>query len=145
MQNEIERTINHAIKTFHIKGIDDGKRIVQQIYEIVEKILETHSIPKEYNDIEDVAVELGTLYGHALCLAYGWKWMFLGKSAEDASINVVSGDRQYSHMPLVFMYRILLEENVGIDGTNDNTVLLLFNMIEKIKDKKSPEEFCPLN
>lgn len=145
MQGEIEKTVKHAIKTFHIKDITDGKSIVQQIYGIVEKILETHSFPKEYNDIEDVAVELGTLYGHALCLAYGWKWMLLGKNEEDASINVVSSDRQYSHMPLLFMYRILLEENIGIDGTNDNTVLLLFNMIKKIKDKKSSEEFYPLN
>lgn len=145
MQSEIEKTVKHAIKTFHIKDTGDGKSIVQQIYVIVEKILETHLFPKEYNDIEDVAVELGTLYGYALCLAYEWKWMFLGKNEEDAYLHVVSNDRQYSHMPLVFIHRILSGNNINIDGTNDNTILLLFNMIEEIKDKKSEREFYPLN
>lgn len=145
MEGELEKTIKHAEKIFHIKKNTDGKAIAQQIYEIVDGILETHSFPKEYNDIEDVAVGLGTLYGHALCLAYGWKWKLLGQSKEDACINVVSSDRQYSHMPLAFMYRILSEGNISIDGSNDNTVLLLFNMIGEIKNKKSEREFYPLN
>lgn len=145
MKNEIEKTVKRAIKIFHIKNTADGKSIVQQIYEIVSEILETHSFPKECNDIEDVAVELGTLYGYALCLEYGWKWMFLGKNEEDACIHVVSNDRQYSHMPLIFIHRILSGNNINIDGTNNNTILLLFNMIENIKEKKSEGDFYPLN
>ena len=145
MKKEIDKRINSAIKTFHIKCKDDGKHIVEQIYEIVENILQTHSIPKAYNDIQDAAVELGTLYGHAICLTYGWKWMLLGKNAGDASIHVVSDDERYSHMPLVLVYRILLEESMGINGTNDNTILLLFNMIEKLKGKENAGKFYPLN
>lgn len=35
--------------------------------------------------------------------------------------------------------------NFSIDGSNDNTILLLFNMIGEIKNKKSESEFYPLN
>lgn len=145
MERELEKTIKQAEKIFHIKKNTDGKAMAWQIYEIVDRILETCTFPKEYNDIEDVAVGLGTLYGHALCLEYGWKWKLLGESKEDACINVVSEDRQYSLMPLAFIYKILSEENINIDGNNDNTVLLLFNMIGEIKNKKSEMEFYPLN
>ena len=43
-----------------------------------------------------------------------------------------------------YMLRILTNRNIGLDGNNDNTVLLLFNMLENIDAKPVTKKFTPL-
>jgi hypothetical protein len=43
--------------------------------------------------------------------------------------------------PLYFLYKILSGNNAGLDGANDNTVLLLFNMLEGIESQKLAQKY----
>ena len=136
--NEIRREAGRAVRLFHFTDLDDGRALAAQIRKTVDQILETGEVPEEYDDIVDVAVGLGTVFGNALCVGYDWKWMELGESAEKVIHSVVSPKGYYSNAPMLFLYRILTGNNIGLDGKNDNTVLLLYNMLENIDDK--PED-----
>jgi hypothetical protein len=61
----------------------------------------------------------------------GWKWKEVGESKEDAMYCVVSPDENWVNPCMVFMQKILNGENIGADGRNDNTVMLLWNLAEQ--------------
>lgn len=127
-----------AINVFGIPQTNDGRELAGHINRIVESILETGEYPKEYyeNDITLVAVELGCLYGFALSMGYDWRWRMVGNSPDDITFSwaIGSTDDNWFCPCGIYLNKILTGQNYGIDGKNDNTVLLLYNMIgETIK------------
>lgn len=136
VKKEINDTLQEAMEVFQLKNITDGKMLASKINDIVDDILITHEYPKHYDDLDDVAVALGCLYGHALELGYGWTWKAVGKNKEDAMYSVVSPNENWFNPSLKFMYTILHGKNYSLVG-NDNTCLLLYNMLEK-KSKTTP-------
>lgn len=131
-------------KYFKIKS-KDGKGIATEIYEIVDNILKTNKFPKEYSTIDDVSVALGIYFGYAICDYYKWTWKMLGKTSDnDAGVSIVSPENNFCIHPMNYMLRILTNRNIGLDGNNDNTVLLLFNMLENIDAKPVTKKFTPL-
>ena len=83
-----------------------------------------------------VAIELGALYGQALVMGYGWRWMKVRQNLKEDNFLycVVSPDDNWINFCGAFINRILTNKNTGQDGKNDNTVSLLYNMIgEKVK------------
>lgn len=142
--SEIKRMAGEAVQIFHIVDLEDGRAIATQIRAIVDDILETGKFPKEYEDIVDVAVGLGSVFGNALCIGYGWTWKDFGNSEEHVIHGVVSPKGFYSNAPMEYMYKILSGNNIGLDGKNDNTVLLLYNMLENIDDRPEDKMLVPL-
>ncbi len=142
--NEIRREAGRAVKIFNLTDLDDGRALATQLRKIVDQILETGEFPEEYEDIVDVAVGLGTVFGNALCVGYDWEWMELGDSEENVVHSVVSPKGYYSNAPMIYLYRILTGNNIGLDGKNDNTVLLLYNMLENIDDKPEDKMHIPM-
>ena len=90
------------------------------------------------------AVCLGVLFGHALCVGQQWKWKALGENAGNASFCVVSPGDYFSNAPMPYLLRILFGNNRNVDGTNDNTVLLLYNMLENIDRKPEKQKYFPV-
>lgn len=144
MKAEIESVNSATPEIFNING-KDGKEIAAEINNIVDNILKTNTFPEEYNSINDVAVALGIYYGSAICEYYNWDWKILGSSAEDSIISIVSPKENYSIQPMNYMLRILTNNNIGLDGNNDNTVLLLFNMLNNIDDTPKEKKYMPLS
>lgn len=141
---EIRRVAGAAVKIFNITDLNDGKAIATQVRKIVDDILESGKYPEEYDDIADVAVGLGCVFGNALCIGYGWEWKELGENEEKVTHSVVSPKGYFSNFPMVYLYRILTGNNIGLDGKNDNTVLLLYNMLENIDEKPEDKMYVPL-
>lgn len=142
--NDIRWEAGRAVKIFNLTDLDDGRALATQVRKIVDQILETGEFPEEYEDIVDVAVALGTVFGNALCVGYGWKWMELGDSEENVVHSVVSPKGYFSNAPMIYLYRILTGNNIGLDGKNDNTVLLLYNMLENIDDRPEDMMHIPM-
>ena len=46
--------------------------------------------------------------------------------------------------PMNYMLKILTKNNIGLNGENDNTILLLFNMLEDIDNKPTEKKFTPI-
>ncbi len=141
---EIDRVFRMAVQIFQISDPTDGKTIAGETYRIVDDILRTGEFPSEYSDMEDVAVALGVLFGQALCCGYGWTWKVFGDHKSSAMFGVVSPEENFCNAPMPYLLRILKGQNIGMDGKNDNTVLLLYNMLEDIDRKPEQEKYFPL-
>ena len=144
VKNEIERSFKKAVRVFKINHSEDGEAIATQLLEIVDNILETGEFPEEYEDIVDVAVDLGVLFGQALCYGYGWTWKVFGVSKDDTVFGVVSPEENFCNAPLLYLNKILSGQNIGLDGRNDNTVLLLYNMLKDIDKRPEDMKYFPL-
>ena len=122
--SEINSEIAYARKLFWIPKYSEGKDLAARVYKAVDKVIRTGRYPRQYGDVADVAIGLECLYGHALVTGYGWKWKGVGSTAEDAVFCVVSPDENWVNPCMVYLQKIL-------DGENENTTLLFYNMIEK--------------
>lgn len=72
---------------------------------------------------------------------YGWTWKYLDFGDDSHGIYLVSPREYYCCPPLYFLTKILLSQNIGLDERNDNTVMLLFNMLEGIENQKPQSKF----
>lgn len=144
VKQEIERTSRTAMEIFRISNPKNGQTIAKEVYDIVENILSTDTFPSIYESLDDVAVALGVLFGQALCIGYGWSWQEFGNSKEDAVYGVVSPQKNFCIAPMNFLFKILSRNNIGLDGKNDNTVLLLYNMLADIDKKPESTKYFPL-
>lgn len=134
--NVMEAINEETAKANQMLGITDTespKIIVQKMYDYVDKFLKVQHPAKEKNE---TAITLGAAWGSAIVREYGWKWMELGENDEECSYYVVSPKDYYCCPPIYFLNKIIQEKNKGVDGNNDNTVMLLFNMLSGM-DKAS--------
>ncbi len=144
IRDEIEATAKKAMQVFQIDEAADGKTMASEICSAVDRILSTQEIPSAYGDMADVAVALGVLFGQALCTGYGWSWKVFGNSEKETVFGVVSPEENFCNAPLLYLNRILSGQNIGLDGNNDNTVLLLYNMLENIDQRPEEKKYVPL-
>jgi hypothetical protein len=134
-----------AQKNFNI-NTQNGKEIAYEIYKIVDNILKTNSLPKPYTSLNELAIDLGVCYGYAICSYYNWTWKMLGSQNEnDALVSIVSPNEYYSIHPMHYIQKILTRNNIGLYGQNDNTILLLFNMLETTYHGPEKQKHTPLH
>lgn len=88
--------------------------------------------------LQEQAIQLGCLWAEAVIKKYGWSWKYLGED-DNMGVYIVSPNEYYSCPPLFFLTNIINGENIGLDGKNDNTILLLFNMFEGV-ERNIPSE-----
>lgn len=141
---EVRRVAGAAARIFNITDLNDGRAIATQLNDIVDNVLKTGSFPEEYANVVDLAVGLGSVFGNALCTGYGWTWKDFGHSDQHVYHGVVSPKGYYCNAPMEYLYRILTGNNTGLDGNNDNTVLLLYNMLENIDDRPEDKMMVPM-
>jgi len=121
-----------------IENTDAPKEVVSKIRKAVDELL-TKNHSKEA--LNEYALQLGTVWGFMVVKEYNWSWKHIGFGGDGAGIYLVSPQNFYCCPPLYFMNKILLGNNKGLDGKNDNTVLLLFNMLNGIENKTPPKNY----
>lgn len=119
---------------YQMESLDDGRVIATKVRDIVDEYLETQQLPEEFEDERDFAVALGCLYGHAVCVGYDWDWKIFIFEDGDATQGLASPKEYFSINPLEYIYTVLTGQNIGADGSNDNTILLLYNMLENVDE-----------
>lgn len=118
---------------FQIDNVDDGKKVAEQIDQIVSNIIKTDDYPFQFRNIADVAVGLGTVLGQAVCSTYHWTWMEFGDENRMYQ-GLVSPNEYYTFAPIEYIYGLLSTSNTE---EVDVTVALLFNMLMNIEDRPS--------
>lgn len=144
-EKKIVKTIRKIEHNFSVKDSKEGGNLAENITYIMDNILVTGNYPKKYDGMYEVAKALGLLYGYAISLEYGWKFEKLGSFKGNTKLSVVSPKEGYSIQLTDYIYKILSKKNIGPDGNNDNTVLLLFNMIANLNEEKSECKYSPLS
>lgn len=141
--DEIRRSCAEAREAFEIDADASGERLAAQINDMVDVIL-SQGVSPDAPGLSGASVGLGCLYGEAICKGYGWSWKRFGPDAENTYIGVVSPEQNYCVIPMPYIWKILKGENIGPGGENDNTVLLLFNMLDGIDGRPGDEKMIPL-
>ena len=137
LENELVEALKEketeAYALLNVSAKDNPEDIVKTIRKYVDKVLsENHS----EEDLREYALRLGSLWGEMVVRHYKWAWKYLDFGEDGGGIYIVSPNAYYCCPPLYFLTKILLGNNSGLDGRNDNTVMLLFNMIEGIENNK---------
>jgi hypothetical protein len=140
---EIIDNYRYALNKFNILK-DDTKKAIKQLFDVVEKKTYHSLIPDAYDDVEDATVALGVLFGQFVCDSYGWKWRAVGDSEDKNYISIVSPNEYFCLFPLHYMNKIVSGENIGLDGENDNTIILLYNMLANVEDNPKGMKLIPL-
>ena len=123
------------------KPADAAKAIEERVRSLIDS---TEDAPQVERNELDESIELGALFGDILCGQYGWKWKKVGYDQEDSAHAVCSPRDCYCVLPFQFIQKILSGENIGPGGTNDNTVMLLFNMLASIEESVPEKLLTPL-
>jgi len=132
VMDEIRQNRDYLVHKY--KCTDDAENWAETAYKILGEYLRSRRLPEYCDDKLDFELMLGSLFGEALRKGYGWKWMELGKKEKDVTYYIVSPQDMFCCQPFLYIRRIMNEENPGLNGENDNTVRLLYNMCEKMED-----------
>jgi hypothetical protein len=142
LDNELIDALNEkeqeGIKLLNIKENETPKQTVKKIMEMVDDIL-SKTFSKD--ELQEYALQLGTIWGKMVEKEYGWSWKDLDFGDEVQGIYLVSPKSYYCCPPLYFLTKILNGNNKGFDGENDNTVLLLFNMMDGIEKQRPSKNY----
>jgi len=103
--------------------------VQKKIFETLEKL---RAAKKDKEILKDRAFWFGIAWGESVVKALGWQWaMVEDPSNNAASMAVVSPDRAYAVLPILFIERIITNPDA------DPTSQLLFNMIKAGKVPKA--------
>lgn len=104
-------------------NLDDSAAVVRAIRQCVDEVRQGVPLPAAYEDLEQAAYALGTLWGDEIRRACGWEWVYLQTGEGFEGWTVASPNRSHVCFPHHFVFGKLQ------DAQSDNTVALLFNMI----------------
>ncbi|QQO08779.1 hypothetical protein [Breznakiella homolactica] len=139
LAEEIRSEYREALSLLGAAGTDTPAEIVEKIYRRAGDYLEQGS--GDPDEAQELGITLGCAWAESVIRAYGWRWMHLGETSDEAGVYIVSPNDYYCCPPLYFLTNILSGGNTGLDGRNDNTVLLLFNMLENIEAQRPEEKY----
>ena len=122
-----------------IKENETPKEIVERIMTTVDKILESGDLSEEA--VADISIQLGVIWGKMVEKKYGWKWKRIDLGDGNSILCLLSPQEYFVCNPLYFIHKILSGKNIAHYGENDNTVLLLFNMLDGIENQKPSQKY----
>ena len=136
-------------EAFELIGTNESNtpfEIVSSIYAHAERVLNPNNDQHCIEEINNTSILLAAAWGFAVCKEYKWKWSYLEVKGEiERSYYLLSPDHWYCCPPFYFITKILEGKNVGFNGKNDNTVLLLFNMIKNLVGKIPDEKYTVIS
>jgi hypothetical protein len=134
---ELEEAADRAKKSLGLTRVRNPQRIAAAVYQAVNELRERKGVKKE--EKVQAAIDLGALWGQALCAAAGWEWRFTAPSSGESTHAVCSPNRSHVVDPLEVVFGLLSSRRA------ENNLLLLFNMIAAgdlpLSAKNS---YCPL-
>lgn len=140
--NDINNEISSLIQSETKEGLslinlnfdDKPYDIILALKAYVNDFLENNNTNIASDAIRDLAVRLGCVWGAIVCQVYKWKWQELrAENEEYGAFYIVSPTTKFCIPPFRFFFDILNAKNIGLDGNNDNTIALLFNMLENVE------------
>ncbi|MEW7280371.1 hypothetical protein ABW636_17405 [Aquimarina sp. 2201CG1-2-11] len=134
----IDAKEKECLELLAISENETPKEVVKIMRKYVDKLL---SKSHTEENLREFAIKLGALWGKMVVKQYDWKWKYIDFGNDIEGIYLVSPKKFYCCPPLYFLTKILLKENRGFDGNNDNTIMLLFNMIDGIEIKKPKSNY----
>ena len=136
---EIREKEQECIAFLKLDAADAPESIVKKIDEFVDELLES-SISNE--EMEKYTLMLGVMWGSMIIKKYGWEWQMLDLNDGNGSqIFLVSPKSYYCCPAIYYINNILDGGNIGPWGGNDNTIMLLFNMLANIEKKKPKSKY----
>lgn len=130
----LQEVHNEKMNGLEILGITEQntpRKIVEAIYDYINIKEEAEGFSSmDTQEKDDISFAFGCLWGSAVIEQYGWRWTLLGDDEKSAIVCIVSPDERYCTCPTYLMKKIIGGNNIGPDGQNDNTTLLLFNIYE---------------
>lgn len=122
---EIDAAVERARKLLRLSAGATPLEIVEEIYRFVHRQLQAPQSP-QVTELEDCAIDLGCLWGQAVCDAAKWEWRDVRQEGEAEGIfSIVSPDRSSYITPMPY----LLEQLTQPRALFENTILLLFNIV----------------
>lgn len=109
----------------HLK-LDPATATSEQVQEALYKEVDRINLARKKMSaqaIEDLAINLGCLWGQTVCDEIGWEWCF-ATIGDEQVIGIAPPDRSYLIAPMGFV-QTQLEKR----PPEDNTSRLLFNMV----------------
>lgn len=145
-EGAINNEIANAYKLVNIDRSLSPRETVRSIREYVDVILDEGSLlDKNDSELRDLSVTLGALWGDRVCKEYGWSWLGLKEDFDEyPAFYVISPNNRYCIPAFGFIYNIINKKNEGLDGNNDNTILLLFNMLDGIETRDTEHPYTVL-
>lgn len=126
-----------AVLLLKLEGTEDKEAIVGEINSYVDRLLSGGYA--EHMDSEArsrLAYQLGAIWGDAVESRYHWRWSYLKDDQGNGDYYLVSEDKKFCCPVFIYFFRILSGDNVTqFSGKNDNTVLLLYHMLEALPIK----------
>ena len=131
-------------KAWPLLGMDESAAPKEVVTTIMDKVDEILAGNYGADEIKDFAIALGCLWGRMVVRQYGWEYRdIVFDKDSDALQCLVSPQEFFCCNPISFVYGILTGNNTGLDGKNDNTILLLFNMLDGIDQQNRPYNTVP--
>lgn len=127
----IQGTLEEGYDLLELSGTEAPAEIVKQIAAQVDAL---RKIKLEHDEETQQAAILGVLFGEQLKKAYGWDWCQI-ETASRRVMAVVASDKSLYLEPLHFVWQFL------IDTTQDQTIILTFNMLAKQKTSAKPGDY----
>lgn len=122
-----------GIRLIGLPGNMEPVKRADQVMQYVDKLLEEKLTDNQ--KIGELAISLGTLWGYAVAEEYEWNWMVLEDQEKGyQGFYLVSPSERFCCPVYQYFFKIISGQNL-IRGENDNTILLLFNMISKIEEE----------
>jgi hypothetical protein len=125
---EVVGAIDRARASLQLPPRASSPRVMEAICGAVDRVIEGKRPSK--SKLEDLAIDLGCLWGQTVCDALKWEWRVVTRDGQD-SFAIASRDRAHYIPPMVYMKRQLSQRG----DSADNTTHLLFNML---KGRKLP-------
>ena len=96
-------------------------KTAEAIYRAIDEMRTRSLLPAQ--ERKQLAIDLGALWGDALCKANKWEWCCVSQAPEPQVFAVTSSNRSHAIDPIRLVFNLLSSRQVA------NNSLLLFNMI----------------
>ena len=123
--NEVSEAVQRALEALALKPTLRPASVAECIANRIDEARSPgKGKGKKAPNLDDLAIDLGALWGETLCRACGWRWMEVQDPDGAFLTNVCSPDKAFRVNPIAKVYSLLNDRRLP------NNTALLFNMIE---------------
>jgi hypothetical protein len=121
VETEVREAVARARQLLNLGRIRDPRKTAEAIHRALDEMRTRNRVPAE--EKKQLAIDIGALWGDALCKAKKWEWCCVRPTAEQSIYAISSANRSHAVDPIRAVHNILSSRRVA------NNSLLLFNMI----------------
>ncbi len=118
---QLEEAASRAREFLNLGRVRDPSKTAKAIDQAINEIRSRSRLPADKR--KQLAIDLGALWGNALCQAKQWEWCCIRPTAEEQIFAIVSSNRSHAIDPIRLVFNLLSSRQVASNS------LLLFNMI----------------